>query len=255
MKNKRLLFITIGLFMTIVCLLAINVLFPASKINKKEILLTRNSTLNEYFKNENIRIIPDSELNFYEREERDIKTTDELNEDKEAKRNYEKTYFMYNINNQEIEIVGYKGNNPNLIIPSKIDGYNVTKVDLSKFNYIKSIFIPNTVTDIEGNFEYKNPDELSLIIVNALAIISFVIYTIIIVTMSNKNLEENFYNSTTYIFSIIYLMISLFLCFKNRIFYVLPNYFYVVYSVLTILYILLAISLRFYKNKLLNKEK
>ena len=46
--------------------------------------------------------------------------------------------------------------------------------------------------------------------------------------MSNKNLEENFYNSTTYIFSIIYLMISLFLCFKNRIFYVLPNYFYVV---------------------------
>ena len=162
---------------------------------------------------------------------------------------------MYNINNQEIEIVGYKGNNPNLIIPSKIDGYNVTKVDLSKFNYIKSIFIPNTVTDIEGNFEYKNPDELSLIIVNALAIISFVIYTIIIVTMSNKNLEENFYNSTTYIFSIIYLMISLFLCFKNRIFYVLPNYFYVVYSVLTILYILLAISLRFYKNKLLNKEK
>ena len=83
----------------------------------------------------------------------------------------------------------------------------------------------------------------------------FVIYTIIIVTMSNKNLEENFYNSTTYIFSIIYLMISLFLCFKNRIFYVLPNYFYVVYSVLTILYILLAISLRFYKNKLLNKEK
>ena len=239
MKNKRLLFITIGLFMTIVCLLAINVLFPASKINKKEILLTRNSTLNEYFKNENIRIIPDSELNFYEIEERDIKTTDELNEDKEAKRNYEKTYFMYNINNQEIEIVGYKGNNPNLIIPSKIDGYNVTKVDLSKFNYIKSIFIPNTVTDIEGNFEYKNPDELSLIIV----------------TMSNKNLEENFYNSTTYIFSIIYLMISLFLCFKNRIFYVLPNYFYVVYSVLTILYILLAISLRFYKNKLLNKEK
>ena len=81
--------------MTIVCLLAINVLFPASKINKKEILLTRNSTLNEYFKNENIRIIPDSELNFYEIEERDIKTTDELNEDKEAKRNYEKTYFMF----------------------------------------------------------------------------------------------------------------------------------------------------------------
>ena len=120
MKNKRLLFITIGLFMTIVCLLAINVLFPASKINKKEILLTRNSTLNEYFKNENIRIIPDSELNFYEIEERDIKTTDELNEDKEAKRNYEKTYFMYNINNQEIEIVGYKGSNPNLIIPSNI---------------------------------------------------------------------------------------------------------------------------------------
>ena len=36
MKNKRLLFITIGLFMTIACLLAINVLFPASKINKKE---------------------------------------------------------------------------------------------------------------------------------------------------------------------------------------------------------------------------
>ena len=98
MKNKRLLFITIGLFMTIACLLAINVLFPASKINKKEVLLTRNSTLNDYFKNENIRIIPDSELNFYEIEERDIKTTDELNEDKEAKRNYEKTYFMYNIN-------------------------------------------------------------------------------------------------------------------------------------------------------------
>ena len=257
MKNKRLLFITIGLFMTIACLLTINVLFPADKVNKKEVLLTRTSTLKDYFKNDIIRIIPDSELNSYEIEERDKKTTDELNNDKaeESKRNYKKTYFMYNMNNEEIEIVGYKGNNRDIIIPTKIDGYSVVKINISGLNNIKSIFIPDTVNIIEGHFEYENADKSNLIIINIIAIIAFVIYTIVIGTLSNKNLEENFYNSTTYIFSIIYLIVSLILCFNNKIVNISLKTFYVTYGIVSLIYVLLMISMRFYKSKLLNNNK
>lgn len=256
MKNKKILFISIGIVITLACLLAINVLFPANQVNKKDILITRNSALNEYFKNDNLKIIPDSETSKYEIEERDKKTTEELNKDKDdnSKKNYEKTNFMYNMNNEEIEIVGYKGNNKNIIIPTKIDGYNVTKINLSQFNDIKSIFIPNTVNNIEGQFEYKNADKTNLIIINSIVILTFVIYTIVIGTLSNKNLEENFYNSSIYIFSILYLIISFVLCFNNRMIGVPLEPFYVIFGVVSLIYVLLVISMRFYKNKLLNNK-
>lgn len=256
MKNKKILFISIGIITTLACLLAINVLFPANQVIKKDILITRNSTLNDYFKDDNLIIIPDSELSRYEIEERDKKTTEELNKDKEddSKKNYEKTNFMYNMNNEEIEIVGYKGNSKNIIIPTKIDGYNVTKVNISQFNDIKSIFIPNTVNNIEGQFEYKNADRSNLIIINFLVILAFAIYTIVIGTLSNKNLEENFYNSSIYIFSILYLIISFILCFNNRMIGVSLKPFYVTFGIVSLIYVLLIISMRFYKNKLLNNK-
>lgn len=257
MKNKKVLFIIIGLFITIACILAINVLFPATKTNKINVLLSKSSNLSSYFKNDNIVVVPDSELNSYEIEEIDKKTTEELNDnnDKKSEKNYEKTKYMYNINNEEIEIVGYKGSNLNLIIPSKIDGIAVTKLNLSNLNNINSIFIPDSVKNIEGNFIYDNLNKNNLISINIIVIISFVIYIIAIGTLSNKNLEENFYNSTTYIFSIIYITISSILCFNNRIINLSLTPFYVSYGILTLIYILIIISLRFYKNRLMNGER
>lgn len=253
MKNKRLIFVIIGLFITLACLLAMNVLFPAAKVEKVKVLLTRDSTLNSYFANDDLRIIADSERAPYEIEEKDIKTDDELNKDREEKKTYTKTDFVYNIDNNELEIVKYKGNSLNLIIPMKIDGYTVVKVNLTELQDVESIFIPNTVTTIVGEFAHDIVDK-NLAMANMLVIIAFVIYTIVIVTLSNKNLEENFYNSTTYIFSIVYLILSLALCLGSRMIGVSLRIFYVTYDVIVLIYILLVILMRFYKNRLLNNK-
>ena len=53
---------------------------------------------------------------------------------------------------QKVEIIAYEGNEENVVIPEKIDGYYVTKISENAFNackYLKSITIPNSVTVID----------------------------------------------------------------------------------------------------------
>lgn len=51
------------------------------------------------------------------------------------------------------DIVSYRGKNPNVVIPSQIEGYPVTVIDETCFDYddeIESVEIPNSVTFIGG---------------------------------------------------------------------------------------------------------
>ena len=213
--------------------------------------MDRTSSLNEQLKDVNIIKIPDSEQERYIVEEKDNKTNEELNEGKEEEKNYNKTQFSYNKDDDEIEIIGYKGNAKDIIIPAKIDNYEVTKVNLSGISKnIDSVYIPNCVKEIEGKIEPIYSNKNNLIIVNVIAILALIVYVISIATLSNKNLEENFYNSTTYIFSVIYLLVASASCFLYMKYNFIHNIFFILIAGITAIYLLLIYSLRLYKEKL-----
>lgn len=269
MKNKNKLYVIIGVIIAVVFILVIDFMFPIKEINRLKVLLERDSVLNDKLKKVEISYIADSEKDNFLIEEKDKKTNEELTEEKSKNENveeiesyqnnivnYPKTQFEYNIDNDKIEIIKYNGLSNNIIIPIAIDGYEVTKVNISSFNSnIKSIFIPNVVKEIDGEIKYNDNNKTNFIIANIAVLITAFVFCISILTLSSKNLEENFYNSTSYIFSYLYLIISLIFCYKYRMLGFLSNIFYVKMGITLLIYILLMISLRFYKNKLMNKEK
>lgn len=64
---------------------------------------------------------------------------------------YEKDGFIYNLSNNEIIIDKYVGKETDVIVPSEIDGTKVVKISIQTFSKnknIKSIVIPETVTEI-----------------------------------------------------------------------------------------------------------
>ena len=234
MKNKRLIFMIIAIIATITSVILISFVFP--KLTKKITILTeRGSFASTYFKDIEVKLIADSEKEDYK---------------KELTGN---TQFEYNIDGDKIEIVKYTGYDRFVIIPEKIDDYTVNAISLNTFKLnVDEIFIPSTVEKISGDFkEFHNNNY-----VYALAVIgvSFLLYSISILTLSNKNLEENFYNSTTYIFSMIYLMVSLGLACQIRINFMMIKRPFIIYGVLTAIYVLLMMLLRFYKDKSLNDK-
>lgn len=60
------------------------------------------------------------------------------------------TDYHYIIENDEVTILSYIGDDPNPTIPSTIEGLPVTRIEVTAFNYsnIKSVTIQNGVTEI-----------------------------------------------------------------------------------------------------------
>lgn len=233
MKNKRLIFMIVAILATITSIILISFVFL--KVTKEiKILTERDSFASTYFKDNEVEFIADSEKENYKKELTG------------------KTQFEYNINDDKIEIVKYKGSARDVIIPEKIDEYTVNSISLDSFRRIDKIFIPSTIENISGNFNsfFDYNYVYTMVVIG----ISILLYSIVILTLSNKNLEENFYNSTTYIFSIIYLFVSLGIACFVRINFLMLKLPYIIYGILTVTYILLMILLRFYKDKLLNDK-
>ena len=75
---------------------------------------------------------------------------------------YLEFYYDFNEDNKTIEIFYYLGDNKNVVIPSTIDGYTVTRIELGAFfdnNNITSVTVPNTVTSI-GHSAFAECDNL-----------------------------------------------------------------------------------------------
>lgn len=252
MKNKKLLYILIGLLFAIVGIVIIVCAFP---MNVKNITIhtERDSFASTYFDEKIVNIIADSELPEYKVE---FGNKDE---------------FEYNINDESIEIIKYVGNDSNVIIPEKFEitvkektesnveneivtedvenvkEYNVTAINLEEFNTnIDSLFIPKNVDEIKGNI--KTDKDTSFIQSITSVIISTIIYVIVIIITSNKNLEENFYNSLIFIFSMIYLLYSIVNFYLMRAI----GISLVTFVIVTLVYVIIIVLLRFYTNRLLN---
>lgn len=267
MKNKKLLYIVIGLLISVVGVVMTVVMFP---MNVKNIIINteRDSFASTYFDEKEVNIIADSELSKYKVEIDN------------------KADFEYNIDEEKIEIVKYVGKDSNVVIPEKFEitvkeevskdianttdtttenvvsnevvndvveekdvvkEYVVTCVNLEKFETdIDSIFIPKTVEEIKGSFNIDNDKSFVKDIV--IVVIAVVIYVAVILTTSNKNLEENFYNSLIFIFSIIYLLYSVINFYLMRAIGLNVGIFVLV----TMVYAILIIILKFYIDRLLN---
>lgn len=65
--------------------------------------------------------------------------------------------FTYTISDNSVTITGYKGTDPNVIIPDKIEGYPVTKIGDNAFksSSLTNITIPNGATSI-GNYAFSS---------------------------------------------------------------------------------------------------
>lgn len=115
-------------------------------------------------------------------------------------------HFEYNID-KTIEITDYISSDKNIIIPETINGYEVTKISLDSTKIdMNSIYIPSTVEEL--NIIIDNQNKTNLIWSIIINIITFAIFTIIVLVNSSKNKEESFLNTAVYIVSIIYLLIQ-----------------------------------------------
>lgn len=145
---------------------------------------------------------------------------------------YDYTGFVsYNLKNDEIEVT-----HSNNIIPSTINGYKVTKlnIDLSEE---KAVYIPDTVTCIN----IKNINK-TLLYISIGMLISYVIYLIMVLTNSNKNINEVTKNTSLYIISFIYMIVMGFISYNY-------NDFYIGYVIIcSLVYILISIALKMNKK-------
>ena len=170
-------------------------------------------------------LIPDSEINQY--------YFGEFNID-----------FVYEIDNQEIEIENYIGNSKSIVIPETINGYKVTKVDFELKNNIEEIYIPKTVVEIDLE---SAPTEL--IKYSILSILSFVIYCGFVIFTSDK--KDSINNFPSYIISLVYLIGILTYLYIN----INNSSLFVIYIALTLIYIFINLALILASKKIIKYDE
>lgn len=153
--------------------------------------------------------------------------------------NYYVGLFSYNLKNNEIEVT--RSTN---IIPSIVNGYNVTKLNID-LSGEENVYIPNTVTSIN----IKNINK-TLLYISIGMIISYIIYLIMILTNSNKNINEVTKNVSLYIVSLIYMIVMGFISYNY-------NDFYIGYAIIcSLIYIFISVALKINKkSSILYEEK
>lgn len=148
--------------------------------------------------------------------------------------------YAYELNDGQVEIIRYDGQDSYPIIPNTINGYEVKTITFAA-NNIKGIYIPDTVDYIGNNFIMKhlNRTYLTVVLGNLGALIIFVVVNIF---NKSKKLEEISANSIISIISIIYLGIIYYFSYNINIF--LDYKWYIIKTLIgTFIYILLIVSL------------
>lgn len=131
-----------------------------------------------------------------------------LNDSDNVDFNYIKFPFEYNVKNDKIEIVKYTGNDSNIIIPTTVNGMEVTTVNFDITPSLNSIYIPDTVTSINMFTKFtttiNEKDNYTVCLIAS--IISFVLTTIIIIIVKDKTDDEKFTSTPLYIVIFAYLI-------------------------------------------------
>lgn len=122
--------------------------------------------------------------------------------------NYIEFPFEYNVKNDKIEIVKYTGNDSNIIIPTTVNGMEVTTVNFDIIPSLNGIYIPDTVTSINmfTKFTTTINEKDNYIVCLIASIISFVLTTIIIIIVKDKTDDEKFTSTPLYIATFAYLI-------------------------------------------------
>lgn len=154
--------------------------------------------------------------------------------------------FGYNLNNNKIELKNYLGNDSIVIIPTRINGYEVTKISFDS-TIITNIYIPNTVESISNGFLSAFLFKYFLTIFVCMTI-AFVSYLVIVFTNKNRNLNDSSKNTIIYIVSILYLLILSYLAIKLASFDLLNKVFILCFILITLFYILISILLKIEKS-------
>ena len=131
-----------------------------------------------------------------------------LNDSDNVDFNYIEFPFEYNVKNDKIEIVKYTGNDSNIIIPTTVNGMEVTTVNFDITPSLNSIYIPDTVTSINMftkiTTTINEKDNYTVCLIAS--IISFVLTTIIIIIVKDKTDDEKFTSTPLYIVIFAYLI-------------------------------------------------
>lgn len=131
-----------------------------------------------------------------------------LNDSDNVDFNYIEFPFEYNVKNDKIEIVKYTGNDSNIIIPTTVNGMEVTTVNFDITPSLNSIYIPDTVTSINMftkiTTTINEKDNYTVCLIAS--IISFVLTTIIIIIVKDKTDGEKFTSTPLYIVIFAYLI-------------------------------------------------
>lgn len=131
-----------------------------------------------------------------------------LNDSDNVDFNYIEFPFEYNVKNDKIEIVKYTGNDSNIIIPTIVNGMEVTTVNFDITPSLNSIYIPDTVTSINMFTKFtttiNEKDNYTVCLIAS--IISFVLTTIIIIIVKDKTDDEKFTSTPLYIVIFAYLI-------------------------------------------------
>lgn len=196
-------------------------IIPTSYNNKKIIKIEKDalpSNVRKVFLPDTVKTIEEDDFSNIEilcyrgKYCEDLKSNDKLtvkvlDDVDRYKLNEENLEFTYNINNSEIELTNYLGNEETVIIPETINGYKVTSIKFDGEGII-SIFIPKTVTSISGNITSKLFNKC-LIISFIIIIISLIVYCASLLLTKPFELVDKVYiyfTSITYLFIVNYLV-------------------------------------------------
>ncbi len=123
--------------------------------------------------------------------------------------------FSYNDNGNSIELVGYKGNDSIIAIPSYIDGKPVTTVSFDLLGRYDMVIFPDTVKEINGKVGVwvYSPVFIVEVLFTVLAFVSAIVVINIIYSRLSKNLGEYMLSGPQAIVSILFLIVQIVFCF------------------------------------------
>lgn len=160
--------------------------------------------------------------------------------------NYIELPFEYNVKNNKIEIVKYTGNDSNIIIPTTVNGMEVTTVNFDIIPSLNSIYIPDTVTSINmfTKFTTTINEKDNYMACLIASIISFVLTAIAIIVVKDKTDDEKLTSTPLYIATFAYLIFISIMIYKfNNVSHMSSNNVLMYSVIVDILFIISCFTL------------
>lgn len=148
--------------------------------------------------------------------------------------------FAYNnVSDKSVKITSYKGNSTKVTIPESINGKVVTAISFDALGQnIDTIIIPESVTSIEKDLYSKRYD-LKFVIGLAMALVSALIASAVVLTLKADSKEQTFLRITQVKTAYTVVILSVIL---SAIYLLMNAYEWIVYVAFVVLYAIAAIS-------------